>query len=916
MREKTARAAADALISVMAGTQWPRAIKTDEGSEFRGAFEALVKAQGAEAVYAVPGSPNTHALSESRNRDLLEPVRAALVQSGLPAHFWPDAVSHHAFTYNRFGAQHGRKSSFERRYTKEYKRTKLAPFGCAVLYFDEEARKYDSRAKLGVLLRYHGEVGYVVADVEDLSRGVIREIITRDCEFKKMEFPACKLGMRPLGERLWLDEEGPQSLGLPTEKCGRCEKVRVSQVGCARCLGRRARRHRRDETCMMGACRCTPEQLLGHGRRLARRAEAEQERSASIRDREDRRQSREQAAQSRRARKEEKKARRQARVAARSAQLEPRAQPMQPGAATRSGRITRVPVRYAHELNVTTVVPRSDALRQVRFKLAREEEMSRMRRFNVWESAPVSLVDARKLSNMSLVRCHFIYTVKHKELGIDAEVPKARFVAAGNNIRDAMGVCVGQEVPYATPSSLAAMRMALAWAAARDFAVTKMDMTSAYLQVELQGDPVFIQLPQEAANNTSEVYRLKKAIYGLPRSGTDFMREAAKRLCVRGWRETAPSVFWRNECMLVAYVDDYLIVGPTAAIERVETEMRETFIFDNAPERLTQQHAISFLGMKLGRGRSHIYIDHTAYAEHITCSHVKSVFEKGQGSIRLPRSPDTKLEPSELESPLILGHERAQIGALLWITRTVRPDLARAVARVARCVDSWSVGAQKLLDRILGYLKAHPKSIICYPVIRQDAESLRASKIVVFADSDFAGDEGAGAKSTTGVAAFFEVQGQRYVLDWTSRVQKAVATSSAEAEIVALSTACKGAFTLEALCGFPGKTASIHIFSDSQAALRAVRKGYSAKLAHIRRTQRVSIAWLNSLTEKRLMRFDWVSGRQNPADLFTKAFGPYEFARRLTLLGLEGQRITRDPWLDKASSDGGAVKSAVTKSKT
>ncbi|KAA8491149.1 hypothetical protein FVE85_9444 [Porphyridium purpureum] len=283
---------------------------------------------------------------------------------------------------------------------------------------------------------------------------------------------------------------------------------------------------------------------------------------------------------------------------------------------------------------------------------------------------------------------------------------------------------------------------------------------------------------------------MKKAIYGLPSSGTDVLREAAKRLCERGWRETAPSVFWRSEYMLVAYVDDYLIVGPTAKIERVKIEMHETFTLNNTSERLTQQKAISSLGIKFGWEQTHTCVDYTAYAEYLICFRLESVNRTGPGSVHVPRSPDTKIEPSELETIFISGHERAQIGTLLWMTRTDRRDLVGAVVRVARCIDRSSVGVKTLFEKTLKYLKAHARSIICYRM-PEDPKGPRAIQILIFVDSDLAGDEGARVKSRTGVSAFFEVQGQRYILNWASQERKVVATSLANADIVALYTHVK-----------------------------------------------------------------------------------------------------------------------------
>ncbi|KAA8491362.1 Copia protein [Porphyridium purpureum] len=709
VEDKTAASCAKAMDVALAGTHWPRVVKSDGGKEFRGVFEDLVRLKGSLSEFGLPNRPNSHALIESRNRDVVEPTRAALVEAGLPARFWPDAIKHQTFVYNRHSSSHpGRETPYEKRYGTAYAQDKLAPFGCAVLFLSDETGKFEARAKLGVLLRFHGEVGFVVAPVDDLANGVVREIATRDVEFRRTEFPARRLGLRPLGERLWLDDDVDR-VPEDAEECIRCRKTRIAVVLCYKCLGKRAKRHRRDGTCTIGACKCTVEDLLEYSRREARhknaRDERESARAEKDRVREERaseamrkraqnaadQAAREMALRAKSARALAKKRRREETVVARDAQgAKPDA--TFSGVRTRAGRATKAPRRF--ELNVTEVVPRSVAVKNEAFTRARNDELEKLARFNAWDSSPVQWTAARTVPRAIFVRGHFIYTLKHKERGAEAQRYKVRFVAAGNNLKSHDGERAEQPVPYAAPSSLAALRLVLAWAAACNHAVMGMDMTSAYLQSDLRGDPVFICLPEEAPGARKGVYRLRKALYGLPRAGADFVHETADKLRKAGWTERVASVFWRDGVYIVAYVDDFLIVGPQAKILQVKEELRKMFVFDS-PCLLSDAQQIRFLGITVRRVGDQIELDHTDYARHL----IKSYAWRLQNIVGAPRTPDVAVEAEDFENGAP-DAPRSELGALLWLARTTRPDLARAVARVARLVDRWSLGGERLLKRI------------------------------------------------------------------------------------------------------------------------------------------------------------------------------------------------------------------------
>jgi hypothetical protein len=82
------------------------------------------------------------------------------------------------------------------------------------------------------------------------------------------------------------------------------------------------------------------------------------------------------------------------------------------------------------------------------------------------------------------------------------------------------------------------------------------DFKGAYLTAVLQGPPVFAHVPVEARSEKEKkmlrpVHRVRKAIYGMKRSGHDFDAHARDQLAKMGWKslrelDAEPSLYVRE----------------------------------------------------------------------------------------------------------------------------------------------------------------------------------------------------------------------------------------------------------------------------------------------------------------------------------------------------------------------------------
>ena len=119
-----------------------------------------------------------------------------------------------------------------------------------------------------------------------------------------------------------------------------------------------------------------------------------------------------------------------------------------------------------------------------------------------------------------------------------------------------------------------------------DFLLLQSDVRHAYLQALLRGPPVYIVLPKRVWPQSwngmyAPALRLRKAIYGLKRSGFDWMDHATQVLEKRGWRrleDFADFLFAKgdgsNTMLLALYVDDILAASPGKLLTEELTALR------------------------------------------------------------------------------------------------------------------------------------------------------------------------------------------------------------------------------------------------------------------------------------------------------------------------------------------------------
>nr|GEV35118.1 integrase, catalytic region, zinc finger, CCHC-type, peptidase aspartic, catalytic [Tanacetum cinerariifolium] len=165
---------------------------------------------------------------------------------------------------------------------------------------------------------------------------------------------------------------------------------------------------------------------------------------------------------------------------------------------------------------LTFVEPKTykDALTQSCWIEAMQEELNECERLEVWELVP-------RPDKVMVITLKWIYKVKLDELG-RILMNKALLVARGYHQEEGINF----EESFAPVARLEAIRIFLAFAAHKNMVVYQMDVKTAFLNGNLR-EEVYVSQSDGCVDpdNPNQVYKLKKALYGL---------KEAPRACPRG----------------------------------------------------------------------------------------------------------------------------------------------------------------------------------------------------------------------------------------------------------------------------------------------------------------------------------------------------------------------------------------------
>ena len=907
-----------------AGTPQIKVCRSDGGGEFLKEFDELLTSQGTVHVTSTPNDPQSNSRIERYHDSLNNGIRCLLLQSGLPYACWEDAAVVWVFNRNRFTpiSRLDGRTPYEGRFGKPYSGI-LFPYGCKVIYHDQELAskaKFEPRGSVGCFTGYHVSGAIKIIDLDSLCNHVergtaLKIVVTKNAKVDPHAFPARALG--PFDIDISLSEE---SFGITT--CGRCNKARGAEgqeLTCPACRGRH-RPHDYSSGCKLGRCQCveapeTPDaehvcpsaEIVYDGPALEWQ-EGDAAPAAGLNDDTE------------------------------AAVAPPSAPEHASGSSTSHGgelgdvssighiassavaealrhrpcSCAVIEEQMGHESTRTLVrdylglVTKSISLRSPEAsgdaaKLAIKKELNNMTSQGVWrwdEMQELSEV-RRSHPNAKFVRLHLLLGLKHSEDPVHAYM-KARIIALGNNVRNSRGQLDELSIDSfgVTPLTLEACRVLDLYTCTLQDGLQEMaDIECAYLQACLGGDEVFLEFPPELLEDehkerfTRPVSKCYKAIYGLTRSGFDFGDHFKGLLVEKNWHcenlGTA-TIFSKQYAAgdppvkLGPFVDDLKAAGNRRGLSAAWEEIG----------RLVKLGTVTPIGRFLGvvhkfhrgdDGIGHFTYDQWDYAAELICRFTK----EEQVKLVKRHTPGVLITPTEEQrKPGTMKKSASRhLGGLLFLARCTRWDMEFSTNFLARYVHDWQVWNDQMLTQLFSYLWTHPKMLQSSYGSPGDAISLRT-----WVDSDLAGDV-ATCRSTSGAVSMACGDFTRFLLSFHSVRQSRTAQSTGEAELVAVNDGLrKQTLVLQGLLmGLDFTLLETEILSDSSAARGAVAKGRSVNLEYMRRSQKLSIAWLKDAIEEASVKLGVVDTSVNISDVMTKHLQQPRLHQLCAMCGLISQ---------------------------
>lgn len=412
-----------------------------------------------------------------------------------------------------------------------------------------------------------------------------------------------------------------------------------------------------------------------------------------------------------------------------------------------------------------------------------------------------------------------------------------------------------------------------------DLVIEQMDAITAFLQSDLE-EEIYVTQPEgfKIKGEEDKVCRLRKAIYGLKQSSrvwNDSLDTALKSFGLKR-SDYDPCLYYRKNgseiLILAVYVDDILLFASSQCVlENIKRELCMAF------KMKTLGTAKFCLGMRITRSKNTITLDQQHYVEQILSrfgmSDCKSVTTPLNWSEKLTKD----LCPKDDAERMLVDKNRYQqaVGCLNYLAQSTRPDIAFTVNLLSRFNQDPGERHWQAVKHALRYLRGTSNHCLKF---HKDADD----SIIGFSDADWASDPDE-RKSVTG----FVFMAQGCAISWQSKKQQAVAISSCEAELYALSSAIQEAIWWKGLRSQLDEDKPIQLKCDNQSII-----AISGNNAFYPRVKHVDIRYnfIKDIISKKQIELSYIPTHGQPADILTKSLDLTKTEQFSQMMGFHSQK--------------------------
>jgi hypothetical protein len=449
----------------------------------------------------------------------------------------------------------------------------------------------------------------------------------------------------------------------------------------------------------------------------------------------------------------------------------------------------------------------------------------------------------------------------------------------------------GSDSPTA---SLVSVRSLLFMRGYKHDVISSIDVSTAFLQAdEYEPDAITRHVYYQPGPNMPRVYyKLRGCLYGQRTASMEWYRTLCTHLVSEGFRvgKNDPCVYVNpiTKVRLVVVVDDILCRGSRQATEAFYTSLAARFKVQE-PTFLTLTSIITYCGLDISLTETLTKGQHPKFCISISQKDDMEAFLAeipGLPSLKAVNNP----MPSKyafMSNPELLSGEdidtyRSYVGVLNYYACTLRYDIAYPTSRLSQFSAHPTIGSMTALMHVLAYLKCHTDFAI-HGTMHNDTDDHNMDHVTTYSDSDHAGLRAYDCHSQSGM--FILLNG--VPVCWKSNKQVSISTSSACAEIYALSDAVK----YSRLFQWRGQELGMDIpnpisvqVDNMQAKSLASSTCLHSKLRGI---FDIREDWVLELRQRDELFVDYVQSEHNIADLLTKS---HTTARYQQLLGKIGDK--------------------------
>ncbi len=475
--------------------------------------------------------------------------------------------------------------------------------------------------------------------------------------------------------------------------------------------------------------------------------------------------------------------------------------------------------------------------------------------------------------HMKVLPSQWTYAYKTNELG-ELVRRKARFVANGSSQVEGRDYDCSR-APVVRRETL---MVGLSIAAAKEWKIAQLDVTTAFLYAELR-TPVYVRQPKgfESPNVHNGVLRLNKALYGLRNAGREWYLTFTAFLSSIGLVQSGiDQCMYKSKkcsCYLFIYVDDVVITGDDDnEIERILTAVRKQY-------KIKDGEARHILGIAITRSDNTVELAQTAYIDEIMSeadvppSHLRDN----------PLPIDARIEEAQDDEPDADTTKYATIlGKLQYLASATRPDIAYTVARLAQFKKPKRTH-EVALHHLLGYVQRTRefKLRLGGNELAKELESGNVS-VTAYADAGF----GTTADGVAVGGQLIQVGGSTVL--WSSRKQKRAATSTCEAELYSVHEALLDLLAISNLLkDMDVSTHATKLLCDNKSTVYLIN---NAKYARGSRHLGQNALTIRDYITNGGVELQHIPARYMKADFLTKETRSAKLQEMVTGLGLNGPK--------------------------